>query len=318
MDPARKALLWASRNRWLREHLPRYRFVRASVARFMPGETVEEALDAAERLVADGIGGTFTNLGENVTEAEAADAAAEHYLDLLGRIEARGIDAEISVKPTHLGLDLDGDRTLGHLRRLAARSADLSRHLWIDMESSEYVGATVDLAKRLRVEHANTGVCIQAYLHRTPQDVADLLAIDGSIRLVKGAYGEPRELALQDRATVSAAFRKLALEILERPRGAESRLALATHDVDLLGEIDRDAATRGLSRDAYEIQMLYGIRVADQRRLAREGYRVRVLIPYGTYWYPWFMRRLAERPANLLSALRNLLGADLTITRPIH
>ncbi len=306
MDPARDALLWAARNHWLREHLPRYRFVRASVARFMPGETVDEALDAAERLVADGIGVTFTNLGENVTDLEAADAVADHYLDVLGRIEARGIDAEISVKATHLGLDLDGDRTLEHLLRLAARSADLGRHLWIDMESSEYVGATIDLAKRLRAEHANTGVCIQAYLHRTLQDVSDLLAIDCSIRLVKGAYREPPEVALQDRSAVSTAFRKLAVEILQRERGTESRLALATHDVDLLDEIERDSAAAEVDRDAYEIQMLYGIRVADQRRLAREGYRVRVLIAYGTYWYPWFMRRLAERPANVWFALRNL------------
>jgi proline dehydrogenase len=307
VNPAREALLWASQHRWLREHLPRYGFVRASVARFMPGETVEEALDAAERLAADGIHATFTNLGENVADLEAADAVAEHYLDLLGRIEARGINAEISVKPTHLGLELDGDRTLGHLRRLATRSADLGRHLWIDMESSEYVEPTIDLAKRLRVEHANTGVCIQAYLRRTPQDVADLLAIDASIRLVKGAYREPRELALDDRAAVSTVFRKLALEIIGRPHEPESRLALATHDVDLLGEIERDAAAKGVGRDAYEIQMLYGIRVADQRRLAREGYRVRVLIAYGTYWYPWFMRRLAERPANVWFAVRNLL-----------
>jgi proline dehydrogenase len=301
-------LLWAAQNRWLREHLPRYRFVRASVARFMPGVTVEEALEAAERLVGDGVGVTLTNLGENVTDVEEADAVAEHYLDLLGQIGARGIDAEISVKPTHLGLELDVARTLDHLRRLSARSADLGRHLWIDMESSEHVAATVELAKRLRVEHANTGVCIQAYLHRTPQDVADLLAIDGSIRLVKGAYREPPELALQDRSAVSTAFRKLAVEILQRSRVAESRLALATHDIDLLNEIEHDAAGSGGGRDSYEIQMLYGIRVADQRRLAREGYRVRVLIAYGTYWYPWFMRRLAERPANVWFALRNLLA----------
>jgi proline dehydrogenase len=175
------------------------------------------------------------------------------------------------------------------------------------MESSEFVEATVELAKELRADHANTGVCIQAYLHRTPKDVADLLAIDGSIRLVKGAYREPRDVALQDREDVSAAFRRLALQFLER-RGPECRLALATHDVDLLGAIEQDVLARGLGRDAYEIQMLYGIRSADQRRLAADGYRVRVLIAYGTYWYPWFMRRLAERPANVLIALRNLFA----------
>jgi proline dehydrogenase len=307
VNPARDVLLMAAGNRWLGEHLPRFRFVRATVRRLMPGERMEDALDAAARLAEDGIPTTFTYLGENVRTAEDADAVVAHYLRLFDLIEERGLDAEISVKPTHLGLDLDPAGTLERLRRLAARSAELDRHLFLDMESAPYVDPTLAIYRQLREEYENTGVCIQGYLHRTPQDVADLLAAGGSIRLVKGAYREPREIAIHDTGRIRGAFEKLAVEILRWAGGG--RLALATHDVELLASIERRAAAAGFGRDAYEIQMLYGIRTADQRRLAEEGFRVRVLISYGTHWYPWFMRRVAEHPGrNVWLAIRNLLA----------
>ena len=306
MKPARDVILWAAGNPWLRDHLPRYRFIRATVARFMPGEEMHDALAAAERLAVDGIPTTFTYLGENVETALDADEVVEHYLRLFDLIEERGLDAEVSVKPTHLGLELGADGTLERLRRLAARSAELDRHLFIDMESAPYVEPTLDLYRRLHDEHENTGVCIQAYLFRTPQDVADLLAAGASIRLVKGAYREHRDVAIQDRGRIRAAFQKLTLAFLTAAGGG--RLALATHDVGMLTEIERRAAAAGFERDAYEIQMLYGIRAADQRRLAKDGFRVRVLISYGTHWYPWFMRRLAEHPSNAWLAVRNLLS----------
>ena len=307
MNPARDILLMAAGNRWLGEHLPRYRFVRATVRRFMPGERMEDALDAAARLADDGIPATFTYLGENVRTAEDADAVVAHYLQLLDLIEERALDAEVSVKPTHLGLDLDPDATLERLRRLAARSAELDRHLFLDMESAPYVEPTLAIYRQLREVFENTGVCIQAYLHRTPQDVADLLAAGGSIRLVKGAYREPREIAIHDAGRIRGAFEKLAIEFLRWAGGG--RLALASHDTELLAGIEERAAAAGFGRDAYEIQMLYGIRTADQRRLAEEGFRVRVLISYGTHWYPWFMRRVAEHPGrNVWLALRNLLA----------
>ena len=307
MNPARDAILFAARNRWLAEHLPRYRFVRATVARFMPGEGMEDAIEAAERLATDGIPTTFTYLGENVEDATDADAAAEHYLQLLDLIEVRGIDADVSVKPTHLGLDLDTEETFRRLRRLAERSAAMGKHLFLDMESAAYVDPTLAIYRRLREEFEDTGVCIQAYLHRTPQDVADLLAAGASVRLVKGAYREHGDVVIHDQRRIRATFEKLALEFLRWSTGG--RLALGTHDVQLLTEIERRAAAAGFGRDAYEIQMLYGIRVADQRRLAREGFRVRVLISYGSHWYPWFMRRLAEHPGrNLWLAIRNLFA----------
>ncbi|MGH2680959.1 MAG: proline dehydrogenase family protein [Actinomycetota bacterium] len=306
MNPARDAILLAARNRWLANHLPRYRFVRATVARFMPGERMEDALDAAERLAADGISATFTFLGENVRDAADADAVVQHYLRLLQLIEERGLDAEVSVKPSHLGLELGEDATLERLRRLAERSAELDKHLFLDMEAAPSVAPTLAVYRRLREEFENSGVCIQAYLHRTPQDVADLLEAHGSIRLVKGAYREPKDVAMRDRRRIRAAFEKLALEFLQRSGGG--RLALATHDVGMLTAMKRRAVAAGFGRDTYEIQMLYGIRVADQRRLAQEGYRMRVLISYGTHWYPWFMRRLAEHPTNAWLAVRNLLA----------
>jgi proline dehydrogenase len=306
VNPAREAILLAARNRWLGAHLPRLRFVRATVGRFMPGETMEDALGAAERLAAEGIPVTFTYLGENVETAADADAVADHYLRLFDLIEGRGLDAEVSLKPTHLGLDLDPEETFQRLRRLAKRSAALGKHLFLDMESVPYVDPTLAIYRRLREEFENTGVCIQAYLHRTPQDVADLLALDASIRLVKGAYREPGDHVIKNRRTIRATFEKLALEFLRL--SGRGRLALATHDVPMLAEIERSAAAAGFDKNAYEIQMLYGIRVADQRRLAAEGFRVRVLISYGTHWYPWFMRRLAEHPGNVWLAVRNLLA----------
>jgi len=307
VNPARDAILLAARNRWLAEHLPRYRFVRAMVARFMPGERMEDAIEAAERLAADNIPTTFTYLGENVEDSADADGVADHYLMLLGLINERGIDAEVSVKPTHLGLDLDPAETFERLRRLAERAAAMGKHLFLDMESAPYVEPTLAIYRRLREEFENTGVCIQAYLHRTPQDVADLLAAGASVRLVKGAYRERSDVAMHDRRRIRATFEKLTLEFLRRAGGG--RLALASHDVPLLTEIERRAAAAGFGRDTYEIQMLYGIRVADQRRLAREGFRIRVLISYGSHWYPWFMRRLAEHPGrNLWLAIRNLFA----------
>lgn len=306
MKPARDAILWAARNRWLSEHLPRYRFVRASVRRFMPGERIEDALAAAERLAADGIPVTFTYLGEHVRTPADADEVSEHYRELLDRIEERGLDAEVSAKPSHLGRALGPDATFERMLGLAERSAARGRHLFVDMEDSPTVEPTLELYRRLLEASPNVGVCLQAYLHRTNVDVVDVAKRGGSIRLVKGAYREPRDVALQHRDEIGRAFADQAVAFLEAAGGG--RLALGTHDLDLIREIERRAGAAGSGRDAFEIQMLYGIRAADQRRLAREGYRVRVLISYGTHWYPWFMRRLAEHPANVWLALRNLVA----------
>ncbi len=308
MGVARSAILWAADNRWLREHLPRYRFVRRSVARFMPGERLDDALAAASRLAVDGLPTTITALGENVATRDEAERVLADYLEAYAAIAARGLDTEISVKPTHLGLDVDGDLAAENLARLAERAEELGGRLWLDMESHRYAEPTVELYRELRSAHPNTGICLQAYLLRTAGDVESLLPLDPSIRLVKGAYKEPDEVLVGDRGIIDESFRVLALRLLEG-LGAKGRLVLGTHDVDLIGRIESDAKVRGIGRDGYEVAMLYGIRSADQLRLAREGFSVRTLISYGSYWYPWFMRRIAEKPVeNTLLALRNLLG----------
>ena len=306
MDPLRGTILWASGNATLREHLPRFRFVRSTVERFMPGEDAEDALAAARRLASDGLGTTFTMLGENVTDLGQATAAAAAYLRLLDRIEDLGLDTEVSVKLTQLGLDLDPEHTRMQVVRLAERSALLGRTIWIDMESTGYVEATVDLYEGLLKDGHDVGLCMQAYLKRTWDDVQRLLPHGPSIRLVKGAYRESSDAVFTDRRVIDEAYLRLATHLATDPEGRVRRTVLGTHDMDLVARIE--GAVGAGARDRVEIAMLYGIRVEDQLRLARDGYAVRTLISYGDHWYPWFMRRIAEKPVpNILLALRNLL-----------
>jgi len=301
MNPLREGLLWASGNTTLREHLPRFRAVRKTVDRFMPGETADLALGAAQRLAGDDLPVTFTLLGENVDDASQATAATGEYLRLLDRIEELGLDAEVSVKITQLGFDVDPDATMHHLERLAARSDAMGRAVWIDMESTSYVDGTLELYRSLLARHPNAGLCLQAYLRRTWDDVQELAALGPTIRLVKGAYREPKEHAFQDKRLIEESYFRLASHLATSAR----RLALGTHDTELVARIA--SAVPG-GHDAFEVAMLYGIRVDEQRRLRTEGYAVRTLISYGPYWYPWFMRRIAEKPvANTLLALRNLV-----------
>jgi proline dehydrogenase len=303
----RRLLLWFARNMWLRERLPKLPFMQRAVRRFMPGGEIDDALGAAVDLQVLGIGTIYTRLGENVVELSAAQAVADDYLDLLRRIKAAEIDGEISVKPTQLGLDLDEDVCFGHLRTLAAAAEAEGSYLWIDMEDSSYVDRTLDLYQRLRASYPRTGICLQAYLRRTAKDVERLLTIGPAIRLVKGAYDERREIAFKTRGEVDANYLATAVTLLRESRTRSIRLGLGTHDVDLIEQIASHAAAAGVGKDGFEVQMLYGIRAREQRRLRRSGYRVQTLIAYGTAWYPWYMRRLAERPANVLFALRQLL-----------
>jgi proline dehydrogenase len=304
----RSILLWMARNQWLRERLPKLWFAQRAVRRFMPGEDVESALAAAQGFAADGIAVMFTRLGENVTRLEEGDAVAEHYLGLLDTIAERDLDGEISVKLTQLGYDIDRERALAHCERLADRAAARNATLWVDMEGSDYVEGTLELYERLHAGHQNTGVCLQAYLHRTAADIQRLLPSNPGVRLVKGAYAEPPTIAYQKRRDVDANYVALAVAMLEGIRAGQTvTIGLGTHDVRLIEQIAEHAVALGLERTAFEVEMLYGIRAGEQRRLANAGYRVRDLIAYGEAWYPWYMRRLAERPANILFALRQLL-----------
>jgi len=303
----RRVFLWAARNLWLRDRLPRMRFMRRAVRRFMPGETMESALDAAAPLQEAGIGTMYTKLGENLESLAEADAVADHYVAVLDAIKGRGLNGEISVKPTQLGLDLDEDRALAHLIRIAAHAAATGSYVWIDMEGSAYVDATIRLYERLRAVEPRTGLCVQAYLRRTAADLERLRPLDPAIRLVKGAYDEPAAIAYRDKRQVDASYLGLAVSFLKEGRGRPIRLGLGTHDVALIEQIAAQVAPAGIGREGFEIEMLYGIRTGEQFRLAKAGYRVQVLIAYGDAWYPWYMRRLAERPANVIFALRQIL-----------
>jgi len=295
-------------NPFLQRHIPRLGFVRRAVLRFMPGEDADSALRAVAQDQAAGISAVLTRLGENVTRTDEADEVEAQYLGLLDRIGAGGLDAEVSVKLTQFGVDLDPERALAHVRRIADRAATLNMTVWIDMEGSAYTETTIAFYERLKAHNANTGVCLQAYLHRTADDVRRLLPIGPSIRLVKGAYAEPSTIAYQTRSSVDANFATLSVTMLEAAKAGNTiRIALATHDVTLIERIAAHAAGIGLPKTAFEVQMLYGIRTDQQCRLARDGFIVRDLICYGAAWYPWYMRRLAERPANVLFVLRQLL-----------
>jgi proline dehydrogenase len=304
----RQLLLWMARNRLLKRWLPRIWFVHRAVRRFMPGETVEEALDAAEFFRPRGIGILFTQLGENLTQLAEAEAVSAHYHDLLDKIAARGLDAEISVKPTQLGLDLDRDAARRLLSGLAEHAGERKGLLWLDMEGSAYTDATIDLYRSLKESHPNVGICLQAYLRRTPADVHALLPLKPAIRLVKGAYAEPAEIAFRRRDEVSAAYQSLCVLMLPHAAAGELRLGLGTHDTVLIERVAAHASAAGLGKDAFEVEMLYGIRQREQLRLAADGYRVLTLIAYGEAWYAWYMRRLAERPANVWFAVRQIFG----------
>ena len=303
----RSVFLWLARNQWLKTRLPRLWFMRRAVRRFMPGETMDEALLAAEPLQAAGIGTMYTRLGENLTSMDEAEEVAAHYETLIDRIVEAGLDGEVSVKPTQLGLDLDAETCHALLSRLAQKTAAAQSYLWLDMEGSVYTEPTIQLYERLRAEHPRTGICLQAYLRRTAADIERLRPLDPAIRLVKGAYDEPAEIAWRDKRAVDASFAALAIEFLTGARGRPIRLGLGTHDVDLIELIGEQVGAAGIGRDAFEIEMLYGIRTREQYRLARAGYRVQTLIAYGDAWYPWYMRRLAERPANVAFAIRSML-----------
>ena len=290
--------------------MPRYGFVKRAVRRFMPGETLADALEAAERLERGaGIPTLITFLGENVADEAEAAAVADHYAEAAAAVAARGLDAELSVKPTHLGLDLGAAVAERSLRRLTEAAEAAGNWVWLDMESSPYVDPTLELYRAIRPDHPRFGICLQAYLRRTPEDLESLIPLGAAVRLVKGAYAEPADIAFPDKSAVDQAFFDLAVRMLaDDARKAGTRAALATHDGALIRRIDEWAAKEGLGDGAYEYQMLYGIAREEQKRLAAAKKAVRVLISYGEHWFPWYVRRLAERPANLVFVLRSFLA----------
>jgi len=308
MSIARSALLRLSRNKWLAEQIARRAFAQRAVRRFMPGEDVADALAAAGTLAAAGLGSVVTQLGENLSTLAEADRVREHYLGVYDEIRTRALPIHVSVKPTQLGLDLSAEVCLANLRTLAERAEATGSFLWLDMEDSSYVDRTLELFRRLRPDHGKVGVCLQAYLRRTPADLEALLSLGPAIRLVKGAYAERPTVAFPEKRATDAAYFQLAERLLQAAATGSAFPVFGTHDGALISRVTTSAAEQGVPDGAYEIHMLYGIGAAQQGALVAAGRVVRTLISYGRQWFPWYLRRLAERPANVWFVLRSLVA----------
>jgi len=302
----RSFFLWLSRRRALGRLATRLPITRSMVARFVAGETLEEALAALDRLRAAGLRTTVDVLGESVTSVEEARAAADDYLAALDALAARGLDRNVSVKLSQMGLGVDRETCRANVERILARAAEHEAFVRIDMEDHDTTDATLSLWRDLRPVNegrGDSGVVIQAALRRSPADIEALIAEGARVRLCKGAYVEPSSVAWPDKADVDAAYGRL----MERLLADATFPAIATHDERLIRKAVDFVRERGITPDRFEFQMLYGVRRDLQERLVRAGFGVRVYVPYGTQWYPYFMRRLAERPANVAFVLRSVL-----------
>ncbi len=302
----RGVLLRAGRSTRIRGRLEDRASLERAGRQFVPGATIDDALGAAVDLRVLGIPAVYTYLGEVVTDPAGAQAVVDRYLDLLRRMGTSDGDGEVSVSLSQLGFDVDEDACFARLVTLAAAAGAQGSYLWIEAEDVTRADRTLDLYQRLRASQPRTGVCLQAGLRRTAKDVERLLPINPAIRLVKGGDDEPESVAFRARGDVDANYLAIAVTLLREGRVRPLRVALATHDTELVAHIASHAAAAGIARDAFEVQVLFGVRARAARGLARSGYRVRTLIPYGPAWYPWYLRRVAERPANVLGALRQL------------
>lgn len=307
MGLMRNILLWASENQWMRNNAPKIFFVKKAVKRFMPGEHLEDAIDAARELKEKDLATVFTHLGENITDLSEAEYATNHYIEVLEKIEQSKINTEISLKLTQIGLDLSVEKTYEYFSSIVQKAIEYKNFVWIDIESSEYTDTTIEFYERARKEFENVGLCLQAYLYRTEEDLRRLSKLKPAIRLVKGAYKEPVSIAFPKKKEVDENFYKLSLQMLEYQKNS-MRSVFATHDENLISRICNTAKGMNLPPKELEFKLLYGIRMDEQYRLIKEGYRVASLISYGEFWYPWYVRRLAERPANVIFVLKNIFS----------
>jgi len=305
----RSFLLHLSENKRVAPLIMNNALSRRVARRFVAGETLDDAIEAGREVNRARRSASLDLLGENVSDEAGARRAAEDYLAIFDRIAREKLDANVSLKLTQLGLDLSEPLCQELLEGIAAHAAELENFVRIDMEGSAYTQRTVEITRRVRAKYSNVGTVMQAYLYRAEQDVKDLLSVGCRMRLCKGAYNEPPDIAFPNKADVDANYVKLMKLLL--PSG--SYHGIATHDPEVIQATKRFVSEKNISREQFEFQMLYGIRIDLQEQLVHEGYRLRVYIPYGTDWFPYFMRRLAERPANLVFFLRNLMP---NTTRP--
>jgi len=308
MSISRNVLLWASENKWMRKKIPSFGFVKSAVKKFMPGEKVEDALNAAEVFQYKTIPTIFTKLGENITELSEGLAVRDHYLELIDKIAERKLDIEISLKLTQLGFDLSFEETYERFKAITKKAKEkLGNVIWIDMEGSAYTQKTIEFYKKIKSECENVGLCIQAYLYSTEKDINNLLSVNSNIRLVKGAYKEARDIAFPNKKDVDHSYLEISKKLMNAVKEKNIRVAFGTHDEDLIYAIIKESKYLGLPKNKIEFQMLYGIKTKFQNELVKLGYKLKVLISYGDFWYPWYMRRLAERPSNVWFVLKNIL-----------
>jgi proline dehydrogenase len=300
----RSALLYLARQEKLKDFAARFSLFRNLTTRFIAGDTIDEAVKAIRDLNAHGCSASFDHLNESVASAAETEAEVQEYLDVLEQIDQTGINSNVSIKLTQFGLEIDPELAYRNARRVVEDAARRGNFVRVDMEGSNVTQATIDIFKRLRAEFGlnDVGIVLQSYLRRTFDDAQELLKIPARIRICKGAYNEPPEVAFPDKKDVDENY----VRVMKLLLSSGTYHGIATHDPNMINATIRYARDEGIGKDAFEFQMLYGIRRNLQEQLARDGYNMRVYVPYGKHWYPYFMRRLAERPANIWFVMKNL------------
>lgn len=300
----RNALLYLSRREGLKDFAARFGFFKKMTTRFVAGEDIEEAIAAIREINAKGCTASFDHLNESVANASETEEEVREYLQILSRIDDTGIRSNVSIKLTQFGLEIDPELAYKNARRIVEDAERRGNFVRVDMEASKVTQATIDIFKRLRGEFGlnDVGIVLQSYLRRTFQDVEDMLKIPARIRICKGAYNEPAEVAFPDKKDTDENYVRVMKVLLS----SGIYHGIATHDPKMIDATIEHAQRAGIAKEAFEFQMLYGVRRDLQVQLARDGYNMRVYVPYGKHWYPYFMRRLAERPANIWFVLKNM------------
>ena len=301
----RSVLIYLSRHEGLKEFAVHFRLFKKLTTRFVAGETIDEAVAAIRELNAEGCTASFDHLNESVASPAEAEAEVREYLDILARIDETGIKSNVSIKLTQFGLELDPELAYKNARVIVADAARRGNFVRVDMEASSVTQQTIVIFKRLRAEFGlnDVGIVLQSYLRRTYDDAVDVLKLPARIRICKGAYNEPPEVAFPDKKDVDENYVRVVQLLLS----SGIYHGIATHDPKMIAATIDFAARNGIGKESFEFQMLYGVRRDLQRQLAKDGYNMRVYVPYGKHWYPYFMRRLAERPANIWFVLKNLV-----------
>jgi proline dehydrogenase len=300
----RNALLYLSRREGLKDFATRFRLFKKMTTRFVAGEDIEEAIATIREINEKGATASFDHLNESVANASETEDEVREYLRILSRIDDTGIQSNVSIKLTQFGLEIDPELAYKNARRIVEDAARRGNFVRVDMEASHVTQATIDIFKRLRSEFGlnDVGIVLQSYLRRTFNDVQDILKIPARIRICKGAYNEPPEVAFPDKKDVDENYVRVMKTLLS----SGIYHGIATHDPKMIEATIEYAEREGIGKEAFEFQMLYGIRRDLQVQLARDGYNMRVYVPYGKHWYPYFMRRLAERPANIWFVMKNM------------